>query len=297
MGRILLTLVLAAAAPILLAAGTEGDAEYRQAIKNLTNSDQETRLQAVEFLAKQESLPVAAIDPLIEFIRAENQQSVSRQLRDAGEVPKLGDETSTVRLKADPNKFVGKHVVMVGTIGITDHWGAGYRRFSEIYYAFHFDDGVDSVYLYVPRFYGEFITSRVALAQERGGRLTVRLTARYAEELSPLPEFWDYLKIVDVQYLTGDQTWGPPLLAGIRFATQALAKVGRPGIPKFVGLLAGLPEGPQSLTKLAIGVSLSEMDQKSKLAARSAMDKRFRQTRDDVARQSLKYAAELMMDE
>ena len=106
---------------IAVAIGQNPPAEVARSIQRLTSQDRLERHAACEALMKARSLPEAAADPIISYLKLEVEQAMvlpkmddPRRDRGANKVPTVGDEASIAGIEANPQGYVGRSFILVG---------------------------------------------------------------------------------------------------------------------------------------------------------------------------------------
>lgn len=144
-------------------------------------------------------------------------------------VPHQKDETSLVRIKADPTKFLNKEVVICGGISVSDLYFGSYREAKETHFCFEFtevgatfnDVRRDTCYLYLSKEAGEAIVDALLTKAESNKGNNLKSLARVKVYLSKsryaADESWDYLEVIDVQFCEKDiKSWMPWILENER---------------------------------------------------------------------------------
>jgi len=190
-------------------------------VERLQSSDQSVRVSAATALLA-DGVPREAVPSILQFIRLEIAELSTSPLRKrypaVTEVPMMGDETSLVRIKADPRSYLDKTFVIVGGISASSYYGFGYRDAESTHYAMNFVE-VDksakktgnSADLYVPRTFSALLVERMVQAEEQGfSGLLVRIratldSARYEGAMT-----WNLMEVIDWQMLDREANrWKP----------------------------------------------------------------------------------------
>jgi hypothetical protein len=142
-----------------------------------------------------------------------------------------GDETPLVRLKANPDKFLGKTLITWGVVKLDAYYNYTYCDAMDTHYSLFFREWGKShseasgtvAYLYLSRATGRGIVDKLVRCEEKYGAgacmgLRVKVVLdRYYPARGGLAQYWNYLELVDVQYAdaaTGFTQWGPWVLGG-----------------------------------------------------------------------------------
>jgi len=129
----------------------------------------------------------------------------------------LPDETRLIRLKADPEAFVGKTFILCGTLRMADYYNYNYVGEQSNRYSFRFVERgktwaevTGEVTGYLERDRGKSIAKRVIEAEE-----TFNAAAGCRIKATILPGRsvrWDTIEIINVQFLTSRGGWAPWML-------------------------------------------------------------------------------------
>ena len=136
-------------------------------------------------------------------------------------VPHHDDETKLIRLKTDPDAFVGKTFILCGSVLATNYYNYDYRSSQSSHYSFRFrqsgrtweDETDEEVTGYLERNRGRPIADRVIEVQEKQNAWKA---CRIKGTILPGgSERWDTIEILDIQFLNsaGDD-WGSWMLSG-----------------------------------------------------------------------------------
>ncbi|WP_430452264.1 SHD1 domain-containing protein [Rhodopirellula europaea] len=142
--------------------------------------------------------------------------------------PRVGDEVSLLKVKADPLGFVDKPLIVLGRLTVSSYYNYGYSNAERTHYSMDFDELTasgergENIQLYVPRQFSAPLVDRVS--ESRDGlvlRAKVKLSgARYDGASS-----WDLMEVIDWQYYSErNQGWQPWMLDGLR---ESLALFGQ----------------------------------------------------------------------
>ena len=158
-------------------------------------------------------------------------------------IPRVGDETSVAEIKARPENYVGKTVILCGGVRIRDVFpdplpGMPYTRdrycnlgFYELGKDTHTFGSEDAIALYLPRQSGgPIIDSQAEFEKKDDLRATkgVRV-ARVKAVISPdfwsHARIWRFMDVVDVQFCKADVSgWQPWVLEDAAAKTRAIAE-------------------------------------------------------------------------
>lgn len=135
-------------------------------------------------------------------------------------IPLKGDETSLIRVKADPDKYLGKEIIICGGVAISDYYNFGYENSHNTHYSLKFVElGKDTnqkgedVSLYFQKRLGAAIIQTITKEAEQSkgnfykiARVKVLLDShRFADGKQ-----WDLLEVRDVQFLRDNKKdWMP----------------------------------------------------------------------------------------
>jgi len=153
-------------------------------------------------------------------------------------VPLKGDETPLVRVKANPERYVGKVFIICGGLFIGDFYNYFYEGRQDTHYSLRFFDvgktsdvRGETAYLYLLKAIGAEIVEGVSKRQETGynNAKLARLRVMLRPEAYARGKQWDMFEVVDVQFIQEDRKdWQPWIVATKaekeRQAAQAAAK-------------------------------------------------------------------------
>lgn len=138
-------------------------------------------------------------------------------------IPYPGGETPLVRIKAAPEKFLDKIVIIGGAITISDYYNFGYS--SNAFMNLDFQEATtwsnetkgERAYLYLRKGNAKALESLLKFQEShrdsnpaKVARLKVFLPSRNYRNETP----WNFLEVVDIQLiLPGGKEWGPWLIA------------------------------------------------------------------------------------
>ena len=140
----------------------------------------------------------------------------------------VGDETPLVRVKANPDKFLGKTIITWGVVTLSNYYNFTYQGAEDTHYSLRFFEwgkmhdeltGTEAN-LYLLRANGHSIVDQLVKCQEtygpgRGVGMRVKVVLDRYRPGGGLARYWDCLELVDVQYAdpaTGYTRWGPWVL-------------------------------------------------------------------------------------
>jgi hypothetical protein len=274
------------------------NAEIQKLIKQLASINRIDRLEAARQFDAMPKLPAEAVKPLLRFARSELTDAVVPKRSPIrgerlAEIPFVGDETALVRIKANPNEFVGEPFVIGGMVQVSDLYAGAYRNSSNSYYSLTFmpltksaePDYRDSAYLYVPRQFGAALIEQLATREEGGFDGTV-LRARVTLDRNRYqdPESWEYLELLDWQFLSDDRkTWTPWAFEGIQICESIMPKIGKEAMPvllEIVGIQHADGDPIDALIRMAAAKTLVKMDAKTRQAASVRLSMQSKKTKD-----------------
>lgn len=135
--------------------------------------------------------------------------------------PFKGDETKLVQVKANPEEFTDKTIILVGVIEVSDYYNHWYADCQTSHHSFRFFE-VDAdrnlgnkAHLYMLRKNGKTVAKNVAeLETLKKDESVVRRVCRVQVVLRPhvweAGGRWDMFDLIDIQFLNEDQTdWQP----------------------------------------------------------------------------------------
>lgn len=142
----------------------------------------------------------------------------------APKIPHLDGETRLLRVKANPDKYLGKTFVICGGLQVSDYYNYSYRDQEKSFYSLGFveagetfNDFGDHCQLYmsktaISKELSESIIETVTKAEE-AKRNTHKL-ARLKVAINPVAfsrdKQWDMLEVMDIQFINKDKTgWSP----------------------------------------------------------------------------------------
>lgn len=111
-------------------------------LAKIVSDDQYVRHDAAKKLLKM-NLPANVVEPILKFIEHEvaeidpqnNQPGKGKKLKS---VPIAGDETPLVRLKADPQRYLDRKIIIVGAVSPSSYYNYGYNRAEKTHYSLRF---------------------------------------------------------------------------------------------------------------------------------------------------------------
>lgn len=256
--------------------------------RKLASNERSESIAAARTLLVEQQISKETARAILEFARRELRQAIVPQRRiiedrPVEELPKVGDETSLVRVKAKPEDFLDREFIVSGVIKVSDYFNFGYHDADSSHFSIELEEvgdnglaGSEAAHLYVTKLLGQALLDDLAAVEEKGftgkaARVTVTLESRRFEGAST----WDLLEVVDWQFLTDDRAnWKPGAFEGVRLSTQLLHKVGRDAVPTLLEgvTLAAIGGGPEHET-VATAVrdisrrALFSMDKKSQRVA------------------------------
>jgi hypothetical protein len=133
-------------------------------------------------------------------------------------VPHLPDETTLIRLKADPEAFVGKTFILCGDMWVANYYNFNYVYAQSTHYSFRFwecgktwGDRREYVSAYLRRDVGKRIADELVRSQEESG---ASVACRIKGTILPGDAIqWNSIEILDVQFLNaGGDDWEPWML-------------------------------------------------------------------------------------
>ena len=128
---------------VVAAIGQNPPAEVVKSIQQLASHDRLERHAACQALRKVRSLPESAIDPIVSFLKLEVEQAMvlpepgdPNRDRRIKKIPTIGDEASISAIKANPDRYIGRKFILVGSVDVSDYYGFGFREMGDFYYSF-----------------------------------------------------------------------------------------------------------------------------------------------------------------
>jgi hypothetical protein len=130
-------------------------------------------------------------------------------------VPHLDDETSLVRIKANPEKYLGKAVTICGGLMVDDYYNDSYDGAEKTHFSLRFMEsgetlgspGDEFARLYLPRDHGQVIIDQIVETEVKNKRRMYKL-ARVKVLIQPeryrRDKQWNMMEVVDVQFATKD---------------------------------------------------------------------------------------------
>jgi hypothetical protein len=215
-------------------------------VRALRSSDRAERYDAITKVSRLDKVPESLLEPIASFIRLEVSDAIApdgpAQVGNQGpitEVPLVGDEVSLVRLKANPDDYIGKTFVLCGGIRVSTLNQNSGKFTSSDYYSFTFRSvdskvrmGEDLALIYMSRSIGRPLSDLAIGAEEKGfqGAL-VRLKCTVDPKSLLQPDAKEFILVViealDWQRLGSDRKrWTPWAFEGVPLGF-ALLKAGR----------------------------------------------------------------------
>ncbi len=142
-----------------------------------------------------------------------------------------GNETSLVRVKVDPKKYIGESIYLIGVIQSSSYYNYGYRNAESSHFSLdftEFDSKVQrtrsSAHFYVPRSFSGFLIERMNLSEEARRGLLIRAKVTIDPQRYDGASSWDLLELEDWQLLHPDRTeWQGWSLEGFKVALGILS--------------------------------------------------------------------------
>lgn len=158
---------------------------------------------------------------------------------DSPPVPHLPDETSLLAVKADPERYLEKEIIICGGVRLADYYNYYYGKAQLTHYSINFTEfGKDATepgedaYLYLPKDIGKgFVDYLVEFEKKHAGQRIYRreqclvrvkvklLAAAYADGRQ-----WDILEALDVQCVESDFKSWKPWVVEAQLAERAAAE-------------------------------------------------------------------------
>jgi hypothetical protein len=154
---------------------------------------------------------------------------------DTVKVPHEDDETPLVRVKANPEKYIGKEFVICGGLEIDDYYNFEYDNAHESHYSLGFREAGETLndlgpraHVYLPKTIGASIVDSIVKSAEQKkakhsyklARVKVTLDRRRIRAGQEIQ--WDMLEAIDVQFCDKDKLeWQPWIIESRKQAEQA----------------------------------------------------------------------------
>ena len=197
-------------------------------LQKLGSNDRGERLAAADQLLAGGPLPGLAKSSLLDLL----QKEVAFIRTPAGKSPTPtfdGNETSLLKVKADPQKFVGKDIVFCGQITASTYYNYGYDNAEKTHYALKCTELPSSgergedVDLYVSREFSELLVERVSDSQDG---IIVRLHAKIDPRRYEGADTWDLMELYDWQYYNSNsKKWERSTLEGMKIVLSLMSNV------------------------------------------------------------------------
>ncbi|HEY4313205.1 MAG TPA: hypothetical protein VGN12_27385 [Pirellulales bacterium] len=279
----------------LLCSSTQADENEISLIESLASPNREARYEAIKSISDLKTISSAVASAMFETLRSETTRLSEPAQKDKTvpqKLPKNGDETSLVRVKADPDLFIGKPFYIVGRANLADYWNYQYRNAETTHYSIAFqeaDGANERAYLYLEREKGRAFADQLAKNAENGIPSTpLRAKVTLVSGGSRAPDQWDMLELMDIQLLSEDQKkWDPSAFEGILMIVNELKRCDKSAVPAFVEVLLAPPGTgtEQAFQSLAL-VTVSRMNKTAKSAALTSLKRaeRVSKIKDEKAR-------------
>jgi hypothetical protein len=236
--------------------GQNPDVKLSESIRNLASDDRLERHDACEALKGARSLPESAIEPILSYLKLEVEQAMiptvgvgRAKVIEIPKLPVVGDEVSIARIKANPDRYIGKSFILAGVLSVSDYYNFGFRDEAANFYSFSMDTadlggrlGADSVPIYLSRFDGAVLAELVTKIQERkiGVLAGVRLRCKIHRERleGDLSHAADSIEATDWQVLAPDgKSWMPWTFESIAQGYRLLFLTGKASTAKCLDLI------------------------------------------------------------
>jgi hypothetical protein len=277
-------------------------------LDKLRSVERTTRVKALQELRTQAKIPADVLAELPSLARRELIESLySASLKPGGKavdaVPLTGEETSLVRVKANPGDYVGRTFIVCGAVNVIDYYNYGYDNAKETHYSLGFREmgaGAtfgESATVYLPRSLGGGLVEGIVKTEEtglRGGRLLrMRVTIdadRYKER-----EQSDMFELLDWQFVSEDRkSWKPWTFEGVRSCFELLERAGSRAVPFLIEVLIAPPEDEfrwvDDLIRSLAVESIGRMDTKSRESALQKLRFQLNKTKAPSAKKWLQEA-------
>lgn len=269
----------------------EGD--ISKVAAGLSSAQRDERFAAIVQVEALPTVPGELAEPLLGFVRREAEYSLSAPEtkgpgRDIKSLAMTGEEVSLVRLKGNPQDYIGKDFVLCGGVATSDYYNFGYSEANQTHYSYRFfqvdkDMKVasnESAHVYLPKSIGKGFAERVTQVMEGGANaMVVRLRCRVDPRRigSDHEQILSHIGIVDWAYANPEGGWKPWAFDGL---TRGFAQLKRVGVPAVAGLAAIilsdqviLNEGADEILRIGTGVALVGMDIDARRAARAILQR------------------------
>ena len=138
-----------------------------------------------------------------------------------GDIPHGKDETTIVRIQADPHKHVGKDIVICGGIAVSDYYNHAYGAADKTHYSIRFrevgktfeDIRGEPCYLYLKKDTGKKAMDDLLARSEDVGDPSILHVARISVYLDKRRfekgKQWNMMEVIDIQFLGPEGLWKP----------------------------------------------------------------------------------------
>lgn len=183
-------------------------------------------------------LPLEAIAPILKYLELEiaTTQSVNqeRSTEPLKEMPLVGDETSLVRIEADPQSFIDKGINITGVISPSSYYNYGYDDAESTHYSFDFRETnrsleiIGDATVYASKEFSAILLERATSARETGASgAVVRLKVVLKSDRYSGAGSWDLLEANDWQFYDVKKgSWSSWTLEGLELGLRCISKVG-----------------------------------------------------------------------
>lgn len=286
-------LLLAFALPVPAVAQDAPKPDVAKLSSWLTSVKREERFAAIAIVESLSVVPGDLAEPLLALVRREAEYSLSAPEtkgpgHDIKSLSLTGEEVSLVRLKGNPEDYIGKDFILCGGVATDNYFNFGYSEASQTHYSFRFfqvdkDMRVtsnDMAHVYLPKSIGKGFAERVTQVMEGGANaMVVRLRCRVDPRRigSDHDQILSHIGIVDWAYANPEGGWKPWAFDGM---TRGFAQLKRIGVPAVGGLAAIilsdqviLNEGTDEMLRTGAGVTLVGMDVDARRAAKAILQR------------------------
>ena len=111
------------------------EADVSSRVARLASPDRTGGHAAAVSLQRVKLLPESAIEPIISYLKFEVEQAMVPNTVPNGNdddrldsLPVVGDETTLVRIKANPDQYINKPFIVAGGLKIANYYNFGFRQ-------------------------------------------------------------------------------------------------------------------------------------------------------------------------
>jgi hypothetical protein len=260
---------------------------------DLRSAERDQRFAALKLVEASAEVPVSLIDPLVQFVRREAEYSlVPPEDRSGGHAVKsivlTGEEVSLVRLKGNPQDYIGKEFILCGGVAISDYYNYGFSKAASTHYSYRFyqvDKDVkvasnELVHVYLAKSLGKAFSEKVTQVMEGGANaMLIRLRCYVDPERigSNHDEILSHIEIRDWQSADDSGGWNPWAFSGIFRGYAQIRRIGLPAVPALTDIILSdqvyQNEGADELLRAGAAVALLGIDPESRRSAQALLQK------------------------